>query len=319
MKVFGPVPSRRLGKSLGVINLPRKYCSYSCLYCQCRKTRHVQIHPQKFYNPGEIISEVSPILNELRIKRAIPDYITIIPDGEPTLDINLGDQIKGLKQFEIPVAVITNGSMLFDIHVQNALLKADYVSVKVDSTNEQTWKKINKPAPGLHLEEILHGIHAFTKIFKGKLVTETMLLNDINDSNRDIYETALFLGRLRPAIAYLAIPTRPPAFATAEPVDEEKMVEAFEIFSSLIDQVELLTGYEGNAFSSTGNLEKDILSITSVHPLREEAVFALQKQTSDNINVVKRLLAFEKVEKISYEGHIYYLRKFRMAKQKEAY
>ncbi len=306
--VFGPVPSRRLGRSLGINNIPFKACSYSCLYCQCGKTRGRQSFRQKFYDSDDIIDVVKK--TAFNDRRPAIDFITIVPDGEPTLDLNLDMLTEKLKQFDIPVAVITNSSLMDNRDVWQDLSKADYVSLKIDSVNEKIWRKINKPCSGLRLTKILNGIISFAENFSGTLVTETMLLNGMNDRNDEVSEISGFIGQIKPAIAYLAIPTRPPTYKNTEPASEVNLIEAFETFSQEIKNVEILNEYEGEAFSSTGDFVRDILSITSVHPLREEAVFALAKQTNDNINLLNRLVSKKLVNRILYDGHIYYLRNF---------
>jgi wyosine [tRNA(Phe)-imidazoG37] synthetase (radical SAM superfamily) len=131
---------------------------------------------QKFYKSEELLNEVIVVLSSLRNKRDYPDYITIVPDGEPTLDINIGVLIRKLHTLEIPVAVITNASLINLPDVRRALIKADYISVKADSFNKETWRKINKPHKKLNLDEITSGIVNFREEYAGRLVTETMLI-----------------------------------------------------------------------------------------------------------------------------------------------
>jgi len=135
-RVFGPVPSRRLGKSLGVNNIPHKICSYSCIYCQVGKAVKMQVQRQEFYKPEDLADEVRTVLNHFQKKEEYPDYITIVPDGEPTLDAKLGKLIELLQVRGIPVAVITNASLIPYSGVQSDLLKADYVSLKIDSVTD---------------------------------------------------------------------------------------------------------------------------------------------------------------------------------------
>jgi len=310
MKVFGPVPSRRLGKSLGINNIPYKICTYSCIYCQIGKAVKMMGKRQEFYKPDELVKEAKTVLRNLQDNSVYPEYITIVPDGEPTLDIHLGELIEKLKTINIPVAVITNASLMNLPDVKNELLKADYISVKIDTVNQVTWRKINKPYKSLELEGILNGILSFEKNFKGKLTTETMLIKGVNDTLNEFIELADYINTLGPDIAYLAIPTRPPAFETAVPVDESKINEAFHIFSKKFVAVEFLTGYEGNAFSSTGNPQEDIMSITAVHPMREDAIEELLKRNNASFNLVNELLEENLIRRTSFHGKNYYIRKF---------
>jgi wyosine [tRNA(Phe)-imidazoG37] synthetase (radical SAM superfamily) len=310
-KIFGPIPSRRLGKSLGVNNIPYKICTYQCKYCQIGKAIKMQVNRQEYYKPEDLVGEVKTVLSSIKNHHEYPDYITIVPDGEPTLDINLGELIERLKDLKIPVAVITNASLILLPDVQNALLNADYVSVKADTFNTETWKRINIPHKSLNLNEIKSGISSFARQYTGKLVTETMLVKGINDSYIELENTACFIETFGPDTAYIAIPTRPPAFKDTMPPDEKDVIKAYHIFKENIDKVELLTGYEGNAFSSTGDFKEDILSITAVHPMREEAVLELLHKTDDNNSLLTSLIEDKLIEKLHYSGHTYYLRRFR--------
>jgi wyosine [tRNA(Phe)-imidazoG37] synthetase (radical SAM superfamily) len=309
-RVFGPVPSRRLGKSLGVNNIPYKICTYSCIYCQVGKAIKMQINRQEFYEPDELVDEAKALLSNIQDKKDYPDYITIVPDGEPTLDINLGILIEKLKMLGVPVAVITNASLVDQPEVQNDLLKADFVSFKADSFSPEIWKKINIPHKQLDLQRIKEGIHVFRNYFSGKMVTETMLVKGVNDSPEELKNTARIIESFEPEAAYIAIPTRPPAFKKVEPPDEITVNAAYHIFREYIKNVELLTGYEGNAFASAGNFRDDLLSITAVHPMREDAVLELLDKTDGNKNSLVTLLQENLVEKVQYSGHFYYLRKF---------
>ncbi len=310
-RVFGPVPSRRLGKSLGVNNIPYKICTYSCVYCQLGKAIKMKVNRQEFYEAEALVDEVRAVLSSIRSNDEYPDYITIVPDGEPTLDINLGILIEKLQSLKIPVAVITNSSLIKLPDVQNDLLKADYVSVKVDSLTHEIWKKINIPHKSLNLNDITSGIQSFAQRYTGKLVSETMLVKGINDSHSELENTARFVESVKPDTAYISIPTRPPAFKGVMPADEGTVIEAFHIFKEHIDTVELLTGYEGNAFSSTGNFREDILSITAVHPMREDAVLELLRKTDEDENMLTLLIEENLLKKTQYGNHVYYLRKFK--------
>jgi wyosine [tRNA(Phe)-imidazoG37] synthetase (radical SAM superfamily) len=309
-RVFGPVPSRRLGKSLGVNNIPYKICTYSCIYCQLGKAIKMQINRQEFYEPDDLVDEAKALLSNIRDKKDYPDYITIVPDGEPTLDINLGVLIEKLKTLGVPVAVITNASLIDLPEVQNDLLKANYVSSKADAFSPETWEKINIPHKQLDLQKIKEGIRVFRNNFSGKMVTETMLVKGVNDSPDELKNTARVIESFEPEAAYIAIPTRPPAFKKVEPPDEITVNAAYHIFKEYIKNVELLTGYEGNAFASAGNFRDDLLSITAVHPMREDAVLELLDKTGGNKNSLAALLQENLVEKVQYSGHSYYLRKF---------
>ncbi|GAJ21277.1 unnamed protein product, partial [marine sediment metagenome] len=171
MLTFGPIPSRRLGRSLGINNIPPKICTYSCVYCQIGKTSNMKIQPQVFYPPSQIFNEVQKKVEKSREKGESIDYLTFVPDGEPTLDINLGQEIKLIKSLGIKIAVITNASLMEQEQVRKNLKEADLVSLKIDSTEEEVWKKINRPHRNLHLDSLLEGILEFARTFRGKIIT----------------------------------------------------------------------------------------------------------------------------------------------------
>lgn len=308
MITFGPVPSRRLGRSLGINNIPPKHCTYSCTYCQVGRTAHLVDERRLFYEPGSIARAVHAHLE--KIGESV-DYLTFVPDGEPTLDMHLGRVIRSLRALELPIAVISNASLIERPDVQHDLALADWVSLKVDAVDETTWRRLNRPHPRLNLARILKGILEFARAFNGTLVTETMLVEDVNDQHDHVRELAGFLKRLQPSTAYLSIPTRPPADPGVRAPREDTVNRAFQILSEDLPQVEYLTGYEGNAFASTGNAEEDLLSIAAVHPLREESVRELLRRDNSGWECVQDLLHREQLARVEYAGETYYTRKWR--------
>jgi wyosine [tRNA(Phe)-imidazoG37] synthetase (radical SAM superfamily) len=309
MIAFGPVPSRRLGRSLGVNNIPPKVCTYACVYCQLGRTIKLQVDRRAFYEPGEIFEAVQGKVKRAREIGETIDYFTFVPDGEPTLDVNLGREIELLKPLGIKIAVITNASLIWREDVREALMKADWVSLKVDSTREEVWRRINRPYGTLQLASILDGMLEFAKAYRGELATETMLVEGVNDGDDHVREVADFLARLKPAMAYLSIPTRPPAEEWVRPPSEEAINWAYQTLSKRVDQVEYLIGYEGNAFAFTGSVEEDLLSITAVHPMREEAVSEFLALAGAEWPVVRRLIAQGQLIKMEYDGLKFYMRK----------
>ncbi len=309
MLVYGPVPSRRLGRSLGINNIPPKFCSYACVYCQVGRTEKLQIERRPFYEPREIAEEAGSRVEALRGRGEKIDYLSFVPDGEPSLDENLGTIIDLLKPLGIKIAVISNASLIWRHEVREDLAKADWVSLKTDSTIEKTWRKTNRPNRKLVLDSILEGMLEFKKEFRGELATETMLAKGFNDFDENFRSVAAFLATLQPDVAYLSIPTRPPADKRVLPPDEEKLNSAYQCFKSKLPRVEYLIGYEGNAFASTGDPEKDLLSITSVHPMRLEAVNELLEKSQAAWSVVQRLIDEGSLIEADYEGQKYYMRK----------
>ena len=309
MIAFGPVPSRRLGRSLGINNIPPKVCTYSCVYCQLGRTIKMQVERSAFYEPEDILRDVQDKVKRAKEAGESIDYLTFVPDGEPTLDVNLGREIELLKPLGIRIAVITNSSLIWREDVREALMKADWVSLKMDSVREKVWRRVNRPHGSLQLTSVLDGALEFAQTFKGELATETMLVEGVNEGDDHIREVAGFLARLRPATAYLAISTRPPAEEWVHPPAEEVINRAYQIVSERVDRVEYLIGYEGNAFAFTGDAEEDLLSITSVHPMREEAVSEFLARARAEWSVVHRLIAQDQLVESKYDGLTFYVRK----------
>jgi len=307
MIAFGPVPSRRLRYSLGINHIPPKHCPYSCVYCQVGRTTTLETTCRDFYPLDQILQEVErKISDSSTIGQAI-DYLTLVPDGEPTLDINLGKIIEGLKPFGIPIAVISNASLINRKEVQDVLLQADWVSLKVDAVSETEWRRMNRPYRRLSLSSILTGILNFCKRYHGELVTETMLVAGINDSDAAIRNLSTYLLELQPFKSYLSIPTRPPAESWAKPPDADSLQRILEILSEKVSFVDLLFETEASDFISTGNIIEDILSITAVHPIREEALRKMVTQIDADWMVVEELLSSKKITFIDYRGERFYL------------
>jgi len=311
MIAFGPVPSRRLGRSLGINNIPPKICTYSCVYCQLGRTIKMQADRRAFYEPEKVFQDVKNKVEKARGKGETIDYLTFVPDGEPTLDINLGREIELLRPLGIKVAVISNSSLIWREDVREDLKKANWVSLKMDSVQKETWRKIDRPYGSLQIDKILEGALEFASEFKGELTSETMLVKGVNDSEDHIREVAEFLVRLKPATSYLAIPTRPPAEEWAQPPGEEIINQAYQVLSEKADHVEYLIGYEGNAFAFTDDVEEDLLSITSVHPMREDAVDEFLDRAGADWGLVHELVAQDHLVKVEYGDHQFYLRRLR--------
>jgi len=306
---FGPVPSRRLGKSIGINNIPPKVCSYACIYCQLGRAIEMEYRRKEFYRPEEVVEQVTQQVRKAEESRDIPDYLTFVPDGESTLDIHLGTEISELKQLGYKLAIITNSSLMNREDVQNELLNLDLVSIKVDTAEEETWRKINHPHKQLSFNDIKKGLRHFSKKYTGKLITETMLIDGVNDAKEQLEKTAAFIASLNPSVAYISIPTRPPARKKVKAATEEAVNMAYQIFSTQIKHVEMITGHEGNAFAHTGDTAQDILSITAVHPMREDSVKEFLEKDGKSWDIIEQLLKEEKILETKFSGHKFYVRK----------
>jgi len=312
---FGPVPSRRLGQSLGINNVTTKSCSYTCVYCQVGQTTDKAIEPRSFFTPQQIHDAVATRLQQLRADGQRVDYLTFVPDGEPTLDSRLGDNIEALRDLGIPIAVITNGSLLWREDVRARLSKADLVSIKVDAVDEAGWRKVNLPHRDLELATILQGIRSFAAGYTGTLITDTMLIAGLNDSEASLTATADFIAGIAPQTAYLAVPTRPTTVKDVHGSDEAGLLQAHQIFAARLAEVELLTGHEVGPFAHTGDAREDLLAVTAVHPMREDDVRRLLAEDGADWQLVETLLAGGELKMLTFEGERFYLRPVRRGRQ----
>jgi len=307
---FGPITSRRLGKSLGINNIPApKTCSYSCIYCQVGVTHNQSATRRSYYDPEFIFKDVQQYI-ELLNENDKPDYLTFVANGEPTLDINIGRSIALLKTLNIPVAVITNASLLSEASVREDIKEADWVSVKIDAGNNVLWRAINKPVVSLDFEQVISGVMKFAEMFKGNLMTETMLVRFVNDTTGIFQQIAGIVAKIQPETAYLSVPTRPPALQLVQKPDEQAIIEAFQIFSEKISKVVLLLGFEGTNIGYTGNIQSDILSICAVHPVREDTMEKLLRKNRTDRKVLESLINKKLIKQVSHHGMNFYVRQF---------
>jgi wyosine [tRNA(Phe)-imidazoG37] synthetase (radical SAM superfamily) len=309
---FGPVPSRRLGRSLGINNIPPKVCSYSCVYCQVGRTVELAAERSTFYPPEEVVREVEARVREVRERGEAIDYLAFVPDGEPTLDVHLGREIAGLRPLGIPVAVISNASLLGREDVRSDLARADWVSLKVDAVREDVWRRLNRPHGSLRLDDQLQAGLRFSRRFAGTLATETLLVAGLNDRETHIGELGRYLEALGPDVAYLSVPTRPPAEEWVLAPADDVVFRAWQSLSSRLadTRVELLVGDEGNAFASSGDARADLLAITAVHPMREDAVRDLLARAGARWPLVEQLVRQGLLARREHRGQAFFMRRF---------
>jgi len=310
--VFGPVSSRRLGRSLGINNIPYKTCTYSCVYCQLGRTTHMLIRRRRFYKPEKILTEVERKVEELRLKGERIDYLTFVPDGEPTLDANLGREILLLKRIGIPIAVITNASLLWKHDIRESLLEADLISLKIDAASQDLWEKVNRPHRSLQLNDILRGIKEFTEIFDGTIISETMLIDGIN-YGEELKRIADYLGKLdKLDAAYIAVPTRPPAEGWVKLARGGILNEAFQAFSRELggERVKFLVKHGEGTFAFTRGIEDEIVSIAAVHPIRKDDLTKFLSGIGVDPCIIEKLVQEGKLIKLRYGEDEFYRRRF---------
>ena len=268
----------------------------------------MDIKRRTYYKPEEVIAAVDGRLKTLEERGEVVDYVTFVPDGEPTLDLNIGAEIREVKDLGVKVAVITNSSLLWMEDVREDLLSADFVSLKVDALSPKVWLRINRPHKSLNLQTVLSGILMFSKEFSGIITTETMLVRGVNDSPTEALRIADFLSRVSPKTTYISVPTRPPTESWVRPPSPEALNSFYQVFRERGLNAEFLVSFEGTNFSTTGNAREDILSITSVHPLREDALRELLRKAGADWSVVDELIRDGNLVVVVYGGWRYFLR-----------
>jgi len=264
MYAYGPVPSRRLGRSLGVSPIPHKTCSYNCIYCQLGQTNKLQVKRESFYPKEDILSDIEKVMNPANV-----DYITFVGDGEPTLCKDLGWLIKSCKQqWQIPVAVITNGSLFFMEDVRQDLKSSDVVLPTLDAGSEEVYRTLNRPHGSIGFEEMLQGQVDFRKEYPGKIWLEVMLVEGVNDSDESLLEIKDAIEQVKPDRIYISVPIRPPAKPGVRPPEPERIMRAHEILGTSLDLTDRESGEFG--LDNFPDLRTTIIEICSRHPLREE-------------------------------------------------
>ena len=295
--VFGPVPSRRLGNSLGISPIPRKVCNYSCIYCQLGRTDKMTGERKEFFKKEDILKEFKEYLKDLDKF----DVITIVGEGEPTLYLKLGELIKDVKKLTSkPVAVITNGALLHDKNVRKELCEADIVLPSIDGYDEETSKIIDRPLGTIKFDEELQGLIEFSKEYKGQLWLEIMLVEGINSDKNSIEAFKEILKKINYDRVYINTPVRPPAEDYVKSVGKEIIEYAVKELGGI--SIDMLSS--GNFFSEISDNYEAVLSIIRRHPMNQFEVesFINSRDIKNTKEIFERLKEDIKVNVIDYKG-----------------
>lgn len=295
--IFGPIPSRRLGRSLGISPIPKKTCNYSCVYCQLGRTDKMTNTRKEYFPLEVIIQEFKDYLKEIDDF----DVVSIVGEGEPTLYSRLGELIDQIKTIvDKPVAVITNSALLYEKDVQEALMKADIVLPSLDAYNEEVYKKVDRPFGKLDFNRELNGLIEFSKLYKGELWLEVMLVKNMNSSRNDIDEFKKIIDKINHDRVYINTPVRPPAESFVQVADSDEINYAVEKLNGI--SIDKLTS--GSFFSEIPDNYEAILNIIRRHPMTQfevQSLLASRKET-DMDNIFARLHNDESVDDINYKG-----------------
>jgi wyosine [tRNA(Phe)-imidazoG37] synthetase (radical SAM superfamily) len=265
--VFGPVPSRRLGQSLGIDTIPLKTCNWNCVYCQLGRTVPLTNERKEYYPGEDILAEVKAALASHQPGEI--DWVTFVGSGEPTLHSNIGWLIREVKALaDLPVAVITNGSLLYLPEVRRDLAEADVVMPSLDAGTAVLYRQINRPHPEVTFERLVEGMIAFRQEYSGKIWIEVMLVQGLNDTEAALHEIAAVLRRIQPDEVHINLPTRPPAETWVQPSGEEGLLRARAILGDIATVVHPVEGeFDLSGFDTA---VAAIIAIITRHPMRQE-------------------------------------------------
>lgn len=265
--VYGPVPSRRLGQSLGIDTIPLKTCNWNCVYCQLGRTMPLIHERKEYFSREDILAEVKATLSSHQPGEI--DWLTFVGSGEPTLHSGIGWLIREVKRLtDLPIAVITNGSLLYLPDVRRDLILADVVMPSLDAGTAVLYRQLNRPHPEATFDRLVEGLAAFRQEFSGKIWIEVMLLQGLNDTETALQEIATILRRIQPDEVHINLPTRPPAETWVRPSDEEGLMRARAILGNIATVVHPAEG----SFDLSGceTAVEAIINIITRHPMRQE-------------------------------------------------
>jgi wyosine [tRNA(Phe)-imidazoG37] synthetase (radical SAM superfamily) len=267
--VYGPVPSRRLGRSLGIDLVPFKTCSYDCIYCQLGRTTNKTTELKEYVSVDAVLGELSSKL----LLEPVPDFIGLAGSGEPTLHARIGDLIVAIKNItSIPIAVLTNSSMLWRPEVRSGLAKADLVLPSLDACDQQSFERVNRPHQDIWFDRMAQGLIAFAEGFRGTIWLEVFVLAGITDRPEDIESIAAIAKRIHPARVQLNTVSRPAAEDCALAAPTETLEQLRRLFSGFSEVVAESRQVKPISSAASRNAEDEILALLTRRPCTVEGI-----------------------------------------------
>jgi wyosine [tRNA(Phe)-imidazoG37] synthetase (radical SAM superfamily) len=302
--IFGPVPSRRLGFSLGVDVIPAKACTFDCMYCQIGKTTRLTIEREAYFDPVEVAQAAE---KACRTAEKV-DFITFSGSGEPTLNKNLGAMIREVKhRVSLPVAVITNGSMMWRDDVRADLADADVVLPSLDAVSEDIFRYINRPHSNLKLDMIIEGLTTFRHQYRGQIWLEIMLVKGVNDDREELAKMQTIVDTIEPDKIQLNTVVRPPLEDVGEGFEPEELEEIREILGGRAEIVGSFEKYVTRPAQQ--GWEEEILSILDRRSLSLEDVIRISGAPfSEAMRGLKKLEKNGLVRSFSFGEGKYFVR-----------
>lgn len=303
--LFGPVPSRRLGMSLGVDLVPRKVCSLDCVYCEVGQTTLLTAKRKEYILYSKVINELSQYFKT----NPDPDFITFSGSGEPTLNIYIGEVLKFVKKHKpnIPVAVLTNGTLLFDADVRKSIMEADIVLPSLDAATKDVFNRINRPVKDLNIENVIEGLIEFRKEFSGKIWLEVLILPGYNDSFDELGEIKKAILKIKPDSIQLNTLDRPGTVEGLRGATKQELESIVDFFN--LDNIEIIAAASQRkkiqAYRS--DIENTILETISRRPCTIEDIIEILGVHISEINKYLDVLeADNKIESVKQERGVFY-------------
>jgi wyosine [tRNA(Phe)-imidazoG37] synthetase (radical SAM superfamily) len=301
--LYGPVPSRRLGRSLGIDLIPHKICTYDCIYCQIGKTTEKTLSRKEYVPIKEIMEEVERFLKE---GTASVDHLSLTGSGEPTLHSQIRSVIEGIKATtSLPIAVLTNGSLLYEEEVRQDLLRADVVLPSLDAVSPKVFMKINRPRPGFSIKKVIEGLVEFRKIYKGQIWLEILFCKSVNDGKEELLRMKKVLDRFRPDRIHINTVIRPPSEKWAVPLNQKEMEEIRAFFG---EKAEIISEFDRHPpVLSERNIPEKILKILKRRPLSLSDLSKGMGITRDELETyLNPLIQESKIQSRLFGDSIYY-------------
>lgn len=309
--VYGPVPSRRLGLSLGINIIPFKTCPLDCIYCQCGKTTKKTLERRSFFPINDILAAVRSAVrpSSLAPRSTPPDFLTFSGEGEPTLNQDIGRIIRRLKrEFSIPVAVITNSTLLTDPQVRRDLYAADLVVPSLDAADQRNFARVDRNHRDLRVVDIIEGLKLFRRGYRGKIWLEIMLVKGINDSVEHVVALRKAAWEMKPDRVQLNTVVRPPAEKSAKPMSRDELEQVQLLFGPNTDIIGEAKS-KGLRTKDQGPTRPDaaILATVQGRPVTKlDLVCSLGIAPREIEAALQRLLHVKRIRRVSYSGKTFY-------------
>jgi wyosine [tRNA(Phe)-imidazoG37] synthetase (radical SAM superfamily) len=302
--IYGPIPSRRLGRSLGIDLVPLKTCTYDCIYCHLGRTTNKTLKRREYV-------AVTDVLNELEKKLACGDgfdYIGLAGSGEPTLNSGMGDLILKIKSMtNIPVAVLTNGSLLWMNDVQDALMPADLVLPSLDAGDKLLFQYVNRPHKNISFEQMVDGLASFADRYKGGIWLEVLLLGGVTGIRDEVEKMASIIRTIKTTRIQINTVVRPPAEKFAAPVFRNQMLTLKEIFPGEVDIIGDIEMGDWRKLPGSGSMRNDILSLLARRPCTStDVACSLGLHVSEALKYLHALITSGKVATVLMNEKTFY-------------